>query len=60
LTVPKALEDKAVPGVYTASFTLEAPTYGPDQGKVVASLVGLVAVDPAMLRRAPSSSAAGK
>jgi hypothetical protein len=59
LTVPKALESVAVPGTYTASFTLDAPTYGPDQGKVIASLSGLVPLPPSA-QRAPLAAAAAK
>lgn len=50
LTVPKDLEKIAVPGVYTASFALEAPTYGENQGKVVAALKGLVPVPSGAFR----------
>jgi hypothetical protein len=44
LNVPKDLYDKAVPGVFTASFAVEAPTYGENQGKVIAVLKNLVPV----------------
>jgi hypothetical protein len=53
LTVPKGLEAAAVPGIYTASFAMEAPTYGEMQGKVIAVLKGLVPV-PASAFRAGS------
>lgn len=53
LTVPKALEDSARPGIYTAGFSLEAPTFGPDQGKIVASLKTLTPLPPAMQRPQP-------
>jgi hypothetical protein len=60
LTIPKNLEEHAKPGTYLAAFTLEAPTYGPDAGKVIAQLAGLTSVDPAQLsRRAASIAAAG-
>lgn len=51
LTVPKALEQSAKPGTYTASFALEAATYGENQGKIVAALKGLVPVPPGQLKR---------
>jgi hypothetical protein len=54
LTVPKDLEAIAVPGVYTASFALEAPTYGENQGKVVAALRGLVPIK--MTSRGPAAA----
>jgi hypothetical protein len=57
LTIPKKLEEVAKPGLFTASFTLEAPTYGPDQGKVVAALAGLVPIQAAQLRAAPGQPA---
>ncbi|HZY18626.1 MAG TPA: cellulose synthase [Ramlibacter sp.] len=56
LTVPKALEAVAKPGLYTASFTLDAPTYGPDQGKVVATLAGLVPIEAKQLRPMPAGA----
>lgn len=56
LTIPKALEAVAKPGLFTAGFTLEAPTYGPDQGKVVATLASLTPIDARQL--APASSVA--
>lgn len=58
LTVPKELEAVAKPGTYTATFALEAPTYGENQGKVVAALKGLVPVPPGAFKgnRAPSVS----
>jgi hypothetical protein len=52
LTIPKALEAVAKQGLFTASFTLDAPTYGPDQGKVIAALSGLVPIDAKQLRAA--------
>lgn len=61
LTVPKALEESARPGTYTASFALEAATFGENQGKIVAALKGLVPVPPSAQRRpaAPSPTTAG-
>ncbi|GEM_PF-2328685 len=50
LTVPKGLEAAAVPGIYTASFAMEAPTYGEMQGKVIAVLKGLVPVPASAFR----------
>jgi hypothetical protein len=58
LTVPKALEAVAQPGVYTASFTMEAPTFGENQGKIVAALSGLVPVPAGAFRGGVSPSAA--
>ncbi len=57
LTIPKSLEEIAKPGVYTASFALEAPTYGENQGKVVAALKGLSPVPPGMFKRGSEPSA---
>lgn len=51
LTIPKDLEAAAKPGLFTASFSLEAPTFGENQGKVVAMLKGLVPVDEARFRK---------
>jgi hypothetical protein len=47
LTVPKGMEARAVPGIYTASFAIEAPTYGDNQGKVIAVLKDLIPLAPA-------------
>ena len=62
LTIPKELESVAKPGIFTASFALEAPTYGENQGKVVAALKGLVAVPPSQFKKGselnPTGSAA--
>jgi hypothetical protein len=58
LTIPKALEQVAAVGLFTASFTLEAPTYGENQGKIVASLANLVPI-PASARRAAAPAGAG-
>lgn len=58
LTVPKDLEAVAKPGVYTASFALEAPTFGENQGKVVAALKGLVPVPAGAFRQPPASTKA--
>ncbi|MBA2676136.1 cellulose synthase [Ramlibacter sp.] len=57
LTVPKALEEVAKPGLYTASFTLEAPTYGENAGKIVAALSGLVPIPASALKRASAATA---
>jgi hypothetical protein len=51
LTIPKELEATAKPGVFTASFALEAPTYGENQGKVIAALKGLVPVPPSQFKK---------
>jgi hypothetical protein len=50
LQVPKGLEEAAKPGIYSAAFALEAPTYGENQGKIVASLKGLTALPPNAFR----------
>jgi hypothetical protein len=65
LTIPKGLEASAVPGIYTAHFAMEAPTFGENQGKVIAVLKGLVACPPEMFRRGTvaagaAAGAAGK
>ena len=57
LNVPKALLDKAVPGMYTASFGLEAPTFGENQGKIVAVLADLVAMPAARSAASPAAAA---
>lgn len=44
LVIPKSLEAVAKPGIFTGSFALESASYGPDQGRIVARLVGLVPV----------------
>jgi hypothetical protein len=59
LTVPKALEAVAVPGVFTASFAMEAPTFGEQAGKVIAVLKGLIPVPPGALRGGVAPSAVG-
>lgn len=51
LNIPKELEATAKPGIFTASFAFEAPTYGENQGKVVAALKGLVSVAPGQFRK---------
>lgn len=51
LTIPKDLEAMAKPGVFTATFALEAPTYGENQGKVIAALKGLTPVPAGMFKR---------
>lgn len=53
LIVPKALTEIAKPGLYTASFGLEAASYGPDQGRIVAVLANLVPVPSNAVRRTP-------
>lgn len=44
LVIPKQLEDVAKPGIFTGSFALEAATFGENQGRIVAKLVGLTPV----------------
>jgi hypothetical protein len=41
LNVPKALQESAKIGTYRAGFALEAPTYGDNQGKIIAALKSL-------------------
>lgn len=53
LVVPKALEVVAVPGLYTATFGLNVPTFGEFAGKVSASLSGLVPIKMSQLVAAP-------
>lgn len=55
LTVPKALEDVAKPGTFTANFSLEAPTFGENAGKIVAALKGLTPVPPGMFKNKPAA-----
>ena len=53
LVVPKALEEIAKPGIFTAAFGLVAASYGEQQGRIVAQLSGLVpVVRPAAVRGA--------
>ena len=54
LVVPKTLEAVAKAGMFTASFGLQAGSYGEDQGRIVARLTGLTPVSPGAVRRAPS------
>ncbi len=57
LVIPKALEEHAKPGIFTGSFALEAASYGPDQGRIVARLTGLVPVPPNAIKRStPAAS----
>jgi hypothetical protein len=58
LTVPKQLEEVARPGVFTAAFSLEAPTFGENAGKIIAALKGLVPVPPASFKRPPVGAGA--
>jgi len=51
LTIPKGMESRAVPGIYTASFAIEAPTYGENQGKVIAVLKDLIPLPPEAFRK---------
>lgn len=63
LNVPKALEDIAKPGqTYSASFALEAPTYGENAGKIIASLKGLTPIPDNYFgaKGSPSSTPAPK
>jgi len=58
LNLPKGFET-VTPGLYTASFAMEAPTYGENQGKVIAVLKGLVPVPPGAFKGNASPSAQG-
>lgn len=58
LVVPKALEEKAKPGMYTATFALQAAAFGENQGRIVAALVDLTAVPPGALKRLSQNTAA--
>ena len=58
LVVPKTLEAVAKPGLFTASFGLQAGNYGEDQGRIVARLTGLTPVPPGSVRRSPSVATA--
>jgi hypothetical protein len=44
LTIPRALEETAKVGLYTAGFSLEAKTFGEDAGKIVAQLKSLTPI----------------
>ena len=56
LMVPKALEAVTKPGLFTAAFGLQAASYGPDQGRIVAVLTGLTPIPPGALKRAPAAA----
>ena len=57
LVIPKHLEEAAKPGSYTGSFALEAATFGENQGRIVAKLVGLTPIPPsAMRKQAPAAA----
>ncbi len=56
LVVPKGLEDKAKPGMYTATFALQAAQFGENQGRIVAQLTDLTPVPPGYLRKAASAA----
>jgi hypothetical protein len=53
LVVPKILEAVAKPGLFTASFGLQAASYGEQQGRIVAVLTGLTPVPANAVRRTP-------
>jgi len=55
LQVPKKLDEVAKVGLFTAGFTLTAPTYGDNQGKIVAELASLTPIKPEQLRPARSA-----
>lgn len=58
LVVPKGLEAVAVRGSYTASFGLQAASYGDQQGRIVAVLTGLTPL-PSTHRFKPTAPAGG-
>lgn len=58
LTVPKALEEVAKPGMFTAAFSLEAPTFGENAGKIIAALKGLTPVPASAFRNKPAPAGA--
>lgn len=58
LNVPKALEETAKPGLYRASFALEASTFGDNAGKIVATLSGLTPVNAAQAFKSSATRAA--
>lgn len=56
LVVPKSLEAVLTPstrGLFTASFGLQAGTYGEAQGRIGAVLTGIIPVPASALRRPP-------
>lgn len=57
LVVPKALEPVAKPGYFSASFGLQAASYGEQQGRIIAVLTGLTPLAPNALKRGSTSSA---
>lgn len=56
LVIPKQLEETAKPGTYTGSFALEAGTFGENQGRIVARLVGLTPLPPSAVRKQQPAS----
>lgn len=52
LVIPKQLEEQAKPGSYTGTFALEAATFGENQGRIVAKLVGLTPLPPNFFKQA--------
>lgn len=57
LVIPKHLEEQAKPGAYTGSFALEAATFGENQGRIVAKLVGLTPLPADYFRKTTRSAA---
>lgn len=53
LVVPKSLEAVAKQGKFTASFALQAASFGEQQGRIVAQLVGLTPIPDGSLVRKP-------
>ena len=56
LVIPKQLEETAKPGMYTGAFALSAESYGENQGRIVAKLVGLTPLPPKNARASSGSS----
>lgn len=52
LVVPKKLESMVKPGMFTASFGLEAGTYGENQGRIISVLASLVPLPVNALKKA--------
>lgn len=52
LVIPKQLEESAKLGEYTGTFALEAGTFGENQGRIVARLVGLTPLPPNYFKQA--------
>lgn len=58
LVVPKPLEPVAKRGMFTASFGLQAASFGEQQGRIIAVLTGLTPLAPAAIKRLQETAAA--